>query len=110
MIPARWHRSTDVGDRKHKPACSCGVQQGQTSRVFEAQPAKYALTSSYELCHCSRHELVGRRPGVHRLDAQSLGRGCDIKLDLAYIYRVIDVPPGTLNEGLKGFRANLKPR
>ena len=43
------------------------MQQGQTRRVFEAQPSNYTLTTSYELCHCNAPS--GRRPGVHRLGA-----------------------------------------
>ena len=71
------------------------MQLDRTRRVserFEAQPWDYTLTTSYELCHCSPIAGAGHRLGVHRLDAQSLGQGCDIKLDPAYIYRVIDVP------------------
>ena len=85
------------------------MQLGQTRRVFEAQPSDYALTSSYELCHCS--PLAGQavaRACIGWMPSPRAGGAMSLKLD-RHASTELSMSH-TLNEGLKGFRANLNAR
>ena len=83
------------------------MQLGQTRRVFEARPSDYTLTSSYELCHCSPLAgLAVARACTGWVPSPWTGGAISswiwhTSTELS-MYR-------TLNEGLGGFRANLKP-
>ena len=83
------------------------MQLGQTRRVFGAQPSDYTLAPSYELCHCS--PLAGRAVAQECTGwMPSPWAGGAISTWIWHTSTELSMFH-TLNEGLKGFRANLKP-
>ena len=85
------------------------MQLGLTRRVFEAQPSDYTLTSSCELCHCSPL-AGGPSPGRAPVGCPVLGAGVRYQTGSWIRHASTELSISrTLNEGLKGFRANFKP-